>query len=187
MKKYLLAIVLFVFSFPAIAQVTINGVTLPASLNAEKTNLILNGGGIRKKAFFKLYTAGLYLENKTVNAENIINADKPMAMRLQITSSMINSDNMSEAIQEGFGKSLKGNTKPMQSKIDAFIETFKKEAIKEGDIFDLYYVPGTGIKVYKNKKFQNTTEGLDFKKALFGIWLSANPVDEALKTGLLGK
>jgi hypothetical protein len=100
---------------------------------------------------------------------------------------MINSENMSEAIQEGFGRSLKGNTKPLQPKIDAFIATFKKEAIKEGDIFDLYYVPGTGVKAYKNNKLQSTIEGLDFKKALLGIWLSATPVDDLLRQGLLGE
>jgi hypothetical protein len=187
MKKYFNVFALVVCTLSVFAQVTINDVKLPATLNAEKTNLVLNGGGVRKKAFFKLYVAGLYVEQKTKNAEAIVNENKPVAIRLQITSSMINSENMSEAIQEGFGRSLKGNTKPLQPKIDAFIATFKKEAIKEGDIFDLYYVPGTGVKAYKNNKLQSTIEGLDFKKALLGIWLSATPVDDLLRQGLLGE
>jgi hypothetical protein len=42
------------------------------------------------------------------------------------------------------------------------------------------------VKAYKNSKLQVTIEGLEFKKALIGIWLSADPVDADLKTGLLG-
>lgn len=167
-------------------QVTLNGVTLPAGVKAGTTELVLNGGGIRKKLFFKVYTGGLYLTTKNKNAADILAADKPMAFRLVITSGVINSSNMSEAIQEGFGKSLKGNTAPMQAKIDQLVNTFKSEEIKEGDVFELQYVPGEGIKAFKNGKLKNTIAGLDFKKAVFGIWLSEDPVDADLKAGLLG-
>lgn len=186
-KTLLLVVALSITQFySANAQVTLNGVTLPAKLKQGDTELILNGGGIRKKLFFKLYTAGLYLPAKSKNGNELVNADKPIAISMTMTSSMINSGNMSEAIQEGFEKSLKGNTAPMQSKIDAFIAIFKKEEIKEGDKFDVWYFPGEGIKSYKNGTFKGVSEGLDFKKALFGIWLSDTPVDDDLKEGLLG-
>lgn len=167
------------------AQTTINGVTLPASVKNGATELVLNGGGIRKKLFFKLYTAGLYVQAKTKSATDVVNSDKPVAFRLTITSGVINSGNMSEAIQEGFGKSLKGNTAPLQAKIDQLVNTFKSEEIKEGDTFELFYVPGEGVKASKNGKLKATIPGLDFKKALFGIWLSDDPVDADLKTGLI--
>lgn len=186
MKKCFFAAVLLAFSFPAVAQLALNGVTLPASLNVEATSLTLNGGGIRKKAFFKLYVAGLYLEKKTKNAEAVVNDDKPMAVRLQITSSMINSDNMTVAINEGFEKSLKGNVAPLKKEIDSFVATFNKEAIKEGDVFDLFYNPAEGVKAYKNNKLQTTIKGLAFKKALFGIWFSGSSVDDNLRVGMLG-
>jgi len=186
MKNYFLLFVATVMLAPAFAQLKINDVALPASFKADETNLVLNGGGVRKKAFFKVYVAGLYLTEKSKKAESIINEDKALAVRITITSSLVSSDNMSESIREGFSKSLKGNTSALQAKIDAFIATFKKEAIKTGDVFDLVYVPGVGIKAYKNNKLQTTIEGLEFKKALIGIWLSADPVDADLKTGLLG-
>jgi hypothetical protein len=57
MKKNLLLFCLFILiAFGAEAQLTLNGVTLPAKVNKDNTELILNGGGIRKKLFFKLYT-----------------------------------------------------------------------------------------------------------------------------------
>lgn len=177
---------IILLSLDAAAQVTLNDVTLPASITADGNTLVLNGGGIRKKLFFKLYTAGLYLPAKNNNAADIIGADKATGIRMTMTSSVINSDNMSEAINEGFGKSLKGNTKALQSKIDMLVSTFKSEEIKEGDLFELVYVPGIGVKASKNGKLKNTITGLDFKKALFGIWLGEDPVDSNLKNGLLG-
>jgi hypothetical protein len=169
------------------AQVTINGVTLPATLKAGDKSVSLNGGGIRKKLFFNLYTGGLYVSKKSSDANAIINADEAMAVRLQITSSVISSENMSEAISEGFEKSTGGKVAPLKSKIDKFIDTFKKEEIVEGNVFDIIYVPGKGVESYKNGKLQGTIEGMDFKKALFGIWLGADPADAGLKAAMLGK
>lgn len=175
------------FTIETNAQVTINGVTLPATLKAGDKSVSLYGGGIRKKLFFKLYTGGLYLSKKSSDANAIISADEAMAVRLQITSSVISSDNMSEAISEGFEKSTGGNVAPLKAKIDKFIDTFKKEEIVEGNVFDIIYVPGKGVESYKNGKLQGTIEGMDFKKALFGIWLGADPADADLKAAMLGK
>jgi hypothetical protein len=186
LKQFNLFSCVLLICLSAEAQITLNGVTLPAKVKSDATELVLNGGGIRKKLFFKLYTAGLYLPVKSKNANEIIAADKPTAIRLVMTSSVINSSNMSEAIQEGFGKSLKGNTAPMQAKIDAFIDIFRKEEIKEGDVFEVWYTTAEGVRGFKNGKLKGTITGLDFKKALFGIWLSDTPVDEDLKSGLLG-
>lgn len=185
LKSIALIAAMFVF-FISDAQLTINGVTLPATVKQGTTDLLLNGGGIRKKLFFKLYTGGLYLSAKSKNAADIVNADKPTAFRLTITSGVINSGNLSEAVEEGFGKSMKGNTAPLQEKINVLVSTFKSEEIKEGDMFELSYVPGEGVKAFKNGKLKNTITGLDFKKALFGIWLGEDPVDADLKTALLG-
>ena len=184
--KSLILFLAVIASVVADAQVTLNGITLPASIKQGTTEVVLNGGGIRKKLFFKLYTGGLYVTAKSKNAADIINADKATAFRLTVTSSVLNKDNFSEAIQEGFGKSMKGNTTPLQAKIDALIATFKSEDIKEGDVFELFYVPGEGVKASKNGKLKNTIAGLDFKKALFGIWLGEDPVDADLKAGLIG-
>ena len=51
---------------------------------------------------------------------------KKIAVRLQNYSSVVSSNNMSEAVREGFGKSCKGNIAPLKIKIDTFIEVFFK-------------------------------------------------------------
>lgn len=185
--RILLSIVLSIAFIPSYAQMELAGVKLPSKLSNGKEELNLNGGGIRKKYFIKVYVAALYSETKNKDAQQIINADKPMGVRIQVVSSLVTSDNMAEPIREGFSKSLNGKTATLQSKIDAFIKTFTAEEINEGDTFDLWYIPGTGVKSYKNGKYKSTVSGLDFKRALFGIWLGKDPVDEDLKDGLLGR
>jgi hypothetical protein len=174
-------------SFATKAQLTFNGVTLPAKITFQNQELLLNGGGIRSKLFFMLYTAGLYLTEKHSNAQKILAADKMMAVRFEITSGMINSDNMSEAINEGFDKSTDGNTAPIRERIDALLKTFSAEEIVPGDLFEVVYIPGKGTDIYKNQVLKSTHKGMDFKKALFGIWISDNPVSSSLRKGMLNE
>ncbi len=187
MRPFIATILALTMALSTQAQTTINGVTLPATIKAGDATCNLNGGGIRKKLFFKLYVGGLYLSEKSSDATAIINADKPMAVKLQITSGIISSENMSEAITEGFEASTGGNVAPLKAEIEAFVNTFKKDEIVEGNVFDIVYVPGKGVESYKNSKLQGTIKGMDFKKALFGIWLGSKPADDDLKEAMLGK
>lgn len=188
MKSLLFVLIITSISFFSLdAQMTLNGVTLPAELSVNSQELELNGGGIRTKYFFKLYTIGLYLSDKNSDGNAIAKADETMVLRFEITSKMIDSDNMTDAINEGFGKSTGGNMAPIQDRINQTLKNFSNEKIKIGDVFDIQYIPGVGIKIFKNNTFKSTITGLDFKQALFGIWLSDNPIDKGLKKDMLGK
>ena len=164
----------------------IAGINFPDVHEISQTKLILNGVGIRTKFFLQLYAGGIYLEQKSSQSEQIILADSPMAIRLHIVSSMITSEKMEAATREGFEKATENNTSPIKSQIEQFISVFKEE-IQENDIYDLLYRPDKGVTVYKNGKIHSSIVGLDFKQALFGIWLCNNPAQESLKTKMLGK
>jgi hypothetical protein len=188
MKKIISTITIVALILNAsLAQTTINGVTLSPKIAPSKTELILNGGGVRTKFFMKVYVAGLYLQAKTNKPKEIIEADKPMAVRLYIISNLMTSANMATAIREGFEKSTKGNVAPFKKEIDLICTVFQSDPIKVGDLFEIYYVPGIGVQCNKNgKDFKVNLKGMAFKKALFGIWFSEDPVDENLKKGMLG-
>ena len=170
----------------ASAQMTISDVTLPATLSAGGTNLVLNGGGTRVKMFMDIYVAGLYLTAKSNNGDAIVKSNDAAAVRLQITSSLATSERMADAVKEGFQKSTGGKTAPIQAKVDRFLKLFSQEPIVKTNVFELVYEPGTGVKVSKNGKLLDTIDGQDFKTALFGIWLGNDPVDKNLKAGMLG-
>ena len=182
--KYLLSILLVTLSLNGQAQLTIEGVTLPATLDANAETLVLNGGGLREKYFLDLYVGGLYLTNKSTNADAMIKADEPMAIRIEIVSKLISSDKMVDAIEDGMEKSTGGKTEALSAEIKAFKAAFSEEIVI-GDIYNLVYIPGDGFTIYKNGKKVRTIKGLKFKQAAFGIWLCDDPADEDLKEGML--
>jgi hypothetical protein len=185
MRSFFAFISLSLFiSLTAVGQTKVGDVTIPNTFKAGNTNLVLNGAGIREKYFFDLYVGALYIEAKSTDAATILNADKPMAVKLHIISGMVDKEKMVEAIMEGFKKSTGGNVAPYQSRIDQLLNAFT--AIKVGDVFDLSYEPGKGISLSKNGTVATTVTGLDFKKALFGIWMGTDPVDKDLKKKMLG-
>ena len=172
-------------SFGAQAQDPIEGVVLPSHVASKGKELVLNGGGVRTKFFLKVYVTGLYLLEKTSDALEIINADKPMSIQLHITSNLVSSAQMISAIEEGLEKSTNGEQEKFRQEIDTLTSTFSEEFSK-GDVFNIVYAPQSGVEVIKNGGDQTYVGDLQFKKALWGIWLSANPVDPKLKQGMLG-
>ena len=190
MKKIntILGLILFLLisSTQLNAQLTVSGVTLPATLKVGNNDLVLNGGGVRVKFFMDIYVAGLYVTTKGTNGDAIAKANEPTAVKIHIVSGMATSERMKDAIAEGFKKSTGGNTAPLQARIDKFVKLFSLEPIVKGDVFDNVYTPVVGLQVSKNGKLLDTIDGLDFKTALWGIWLGADPADKGLKAGMLG-
>lgn len=167
------------------AQTKVGNATLPDTETFEDADLVLNGAGVREKLWIDLYAAGLYLDKKSSDYKAIISGEKPMAIKLHIVSGLISSEKLIAAVRDGFNKSTKGNTAPIQPQIDTMLGYFKDEITKD-DVFDLVYLPAKGIVAYKNGEVRGTVKGKEFKEALFGIWLSSDPADKGLKDDLLG-
>ena len=155
-------------------------VDLPDTVSVGGEELVLNGAGWRKKLIIKVYAGALYLKGKSADAASIIQADEPMAVHMHFTYG-VKPKQLTDAWNDGFKASLGGNTAALQQKIDAFNALFTEKAGK-GDIYQIVYQPGTGVSVRFNGETVGTVEGLDFKKAVFGIWLG-----EKLADGNLGK
>ena len=187
MKKQIITLLMVMATtFTVNAQQTVSGVKVDAKLALDGQNLVLNGAGTREKMWIDLYVGSLYLPKKSSSAKDIIDSKDAAAIKLNIISGMITSDKMISAINEGFENSTNKNTAALKAKIDKFKGFFKDE-IKKGDAFVIMNVPSEGVVVYKNGAKKGTIDGHDFKKALFGIWLSDKPADKDLKDGMLGK
>ena len=50
----------------------------------------------------------------------------------------------------------------------------------------LDYVPDVGVQLYKNGRHLNTIPGVDFMRAIWGMFLGDNTVSEDLRDGMLG-
>lgn len=185
-KKLSIVIFSFLLMSFSLGDKEIGGINMPETLKVGKTILKLNGAGIRTKFFLKLYVGGLYLQNTSTDAVKVVGADEAMAIRLHITSSMITSEKMENATREGFQNSLGKKSDSLNREIEMFIDIFKSE-IKVDDTFNMIYTPGVGVEVYKNEKLASTIKGLEFKKALFGIWLGEEPAQDSLKEEMMGE
>ena len=64
LKQWLLAAAALAAGAAAFAQVTVSGVKYDETADVRGSKLQLNGAGVRYKAVFKVYTAGLYLAKK---------------------------------------------------------------------------------------------------------------------------
>ncbi len=186
-KKIFAAALGFCLIFSVASAVETGGVNIPDSMSLKNgQKLILNGAGLRTKFFMKIYAGALYTKQKMNDAKKIIEADEPMAIRMHFIYDGVSAKKLIDAWNEGFENATGGNIKPIKDKVDKFNSFFTQEA-KKGDIYDIVYVPGQGVSVTIKGKAMGTISGLEFKKAVFSIWLGDKPADSSLKEGMLGE
>ncbi len=163
----------------------IAGVDVPESAAITNKVLVLNGAGIRKKLFIKVYVAGLYLTVKRTTASEIL-AD-PGAKR--IVMSFLYKEVSAERLVEGWNVGFADNNtteelKGLQDRIDQFNALFS--TVRKGDTIQLDYMPNEGTQVWINDTMKGTVPGEDFYRALLKIWLGTEPADADLKDAMLG-
>lgn len=192
-KSITLTVVLFLtLSFSNVfsqEKFSLNGVTVPRTIDFENQKLQLNGFGTRTKFWTEVYVQTLYLTILSEDAKDILDSDTNMGIRLQITSSLVSSQKLSKSLHKGIVKSIgEENLPKFKTQLDLLEKLLNREATVENDAFNLIYSSTEkSILVYKNNQLEGKIPGFDFKKAFFGIWLSNNPVDAELKDALLGK
>ena len=133
----------------------------------------------------KVYEGSLYLQVKSSDADQIVNDNTPMAIRIDVISEMVTSDAMKKALSEGLEKSTNNNTGPIAKEIEQLSLSFNS-AVSSGDFFEFIYIPEIGTHVLKNNELVELIPGHEFKKAFFGIFLSKNPIQKNLKNAMLG-
>ncbi len=152
-----------------------NALDIPNTMEYQGTKLTLNGHGPRVKMFMKVYENSLYLQSSNSNAEEIMSDNAPMAIRIDVTSSLVTVDAMKNALNEGLEKSTGNNIAPIQKEADQLTSTFNSD-VTSGDYYEFIYLPDAGTNVLKNSEYIDTIPGIEFKKAFFGIWISKNPI-----------
>ena len=92
----ILSLFLILFSASSLTS-TQAAVELPELMEYQDTKLTLNGQGTRVMFFVKIYECGLYLISANNNAEEVINENSAMGIRLDVISSMLTADAMKKA------------------------------------------------------------------------------------------
>ncbi|MES2037765.1 MAG: chalcone isomerase family protein [Pseudomonadota bacterium] len=165
------------------------GVKFDESVQVGGTELKLNGAGIRYKAIFKVYAAGLYLKEKKTTVPEVLASAGPRRVTIVMLRDLSN-----EEFGRGFMTGIQQNTEKaekskMTSQFIRFGELFASvPELKKGDVMTNDWIPGVGTVVALNgKKMGDPYPDLGFYNALLRIWLGESPVDRSLKKAMLAE
>lgn len=171
------------------ASVDVGGVKMEDALDVRGARLALNGYGVRYKAVFKVYAAGLYLGKKAGTTEEVLAAAGPKRMTITMLRD-IDSNELGKlftrGVQDNAPKTEMSKLIPGLIKMGQIFSDQKK--LLAGDVFTIDWLPGTGTVI----TVKGVPQGEPFKEpeffnALMRIWLGPVPADWKLKDALLGK
>ena len=176
---------------PAEASEPVNvaGVKFEPTLELNGSKLQLNGAGVRYKAVFKVYAAGLYLEKKAATPAEVYAQRSPKRISVTMLRDIDSTELgklFSRGMEDNMDKAAFSKLIPGVLRMSQIFSDHKK--LLTGEQFVVDWLPGTGTQV----TVKGVAQGEPFKEpeffnALLGIWLGNQPADWKLKDALLGK
>ncbi|WP_280191911.1 chalcone isomerase family protein [Delftia sp. PS-11] len=167
---------------------TVAGVAYPAQAGVGGKPLQLNGAGLRHKAIFQVYAAGLYLEKPAASLQEIAALTGPKRVSVTMLRE-INSAELGKLFARGIEDNMErarfSRLVPGVLRMSEIFTRHKK--LLPGENFMVDWVPGQGAQVFvKGQPQGEPFPEPEFFQALLGIWLGPHPADEQLKKALLG-
>ena len=166
----------------------LEGVKLEPTAQVGGAALTLNGAGVRTRAIFKVYVAGLYVPAKSNSAAALLGQKGPRRVAITMLRN-VDADTFAGALIEGLQKNhTDAQLAGFKAQIDALSASLKAAGeAKKGDVIHLDFAPDTGTRVVVNGKPQgNAIAGEEFYTAVLRIWLGDKPADADLKKGMVG-
>jgi Chalcone isomerase-like len=164
------------------------GVKFEPTAQVGNAALQLNGAGVRTRAIFKVYVAGLYVPQKANSAATLLSQKGPRRLSLTMLRNL-DADSFAGAMNDG----LKNNHSEAQltgfkPQIEALNAALKAvDEVKKGDVVNIEFLPDAGARITVNGQQKGPSiPGEDFFAAMLRIWLGDKPADADLKKGLVG-
>lgn len=169
-------------------RVEVAGVTFAATTPVGDKTLHLNGAGLRKRVFFKVYAAGLYVPEKSSNAAALLAQTGPRQVRLVMLRN-VEAETFIQSLNDGLRNNhSEAQLAALKTQIDALNANLKAlgEA-KKGDTILFEFTPQTGTRLIVNGQPKGEAIGGEaFFAAVLRVWIGDKPADGELKKGLLG-
>lgn len=161
----------------------------PPTVAVQGTPLVLNGSGVRYKAVFKVYSAGLYLEKPAATPQEVMALPGPKRLHITMLREIDSGELgrlFSRGMEDNMDRSAFSRLVPGVLRMGQIFSDHKK--LQPGDSFSVDWLPGTGTVI----TVKGVPQGEPFREpaffnALLGIWLGDRPADWKLKDALLGK
>ena len=164
------------------------GVKLDDRAKVGAADAVLNGAGLRKRAFFQVYAIGLYLPQKSSSASEVLQQPGPKRIAIHMLRD-VGAETFTEALADGIrANHAEAEAKALEPRIKelAALIAELKEA-KKGMAIALEWQPQTGTVLLVNGAARGKPiAGEDFYRALLRIWIGDKPVQDDVKKALLG-
>lgn len=188
-RRWLVAAALVLGTAQLQAQtVEVEGVKLEPSVQVAGTPLQLNGAGVRTRAIFKVYVAGLYVPQKSKDAAALLAQKGPRRMAITMLRD-VDAESFAGALNDGLRNNhSEAELASSKSQIEALNANLKSigEA-KKGDVIHFEFTPDAGTRIVVNGQPRgNAIPGEQFFTAVLRVWIGDKPADGSLKRGLLG-
>jgi hypothetical protein len=166
------------------AALEIAGAKLDKTVTVRNQQLKLNGYGIRKKFFVKVYIGSLYTGRRLSTASEALRDGGDKMIRMIFLHSKVGKEKIVEAFSEGFAN----NSAELAGSPDvkAFLSLFTAD-FHRGDVVDLILAGDGTVSASHNGKALGTIPSAKLARAVLAIYLGDAPADESLKNGMLGK
>ena len=169
--------------------VEVSGVKFDDKTRIGSSELIANGAGLRKKAFFKVYAMALYLPEKQAEAEGALAAKGAKRISISLLRDL-SAQQFVDALQESVANNhSEAEMSTLKDRLKQFSDAMLSigEA-KTGTTVLIDWLPEGGTRLTVNGQVKGKDiAGDDFFKALLNIWIGKQPVQDNLKAALLGK
>ena len=182
--RVLLALFITLMLAGSVTAAEIAGVQIEPSVTVNDHVLKLNGSGVRKKLFVKVYIGSLYASKRLAGAAEAMQDTGDKLIRMNFLHSKVEKEKITEAFREGFASNSPGLADSAEAKkfLGLFAEDFKR-----GDTVDLALGANGSVLVKHNAKVLGTVASPKLAAGILAIYLGEKPADEALKKGMLGK
>ena len=190
LKRWALGVCAFILAGSAWSQaVTVADVKFEPTQTLGDSTVQLNGAGVRYKAVFKVYTAGLYLEKKASTPQEVASQRGPKRLSITMLREIDSTELgklFSRGMEDNMDRAAFSRIVPGVLRMSQIFSDHKK--LQAGDQFMIDWIPGTGTVITVKGKVQGEPfKEPEFFNALMGIWLGNLPADFKLKDALLGK
>ncbi len=173
----------------ALAQtVEVEGVKFEPTIQLGGATLQLNGVGVRTRAIFRVYVAGLYVPQKEKAAPALLAQKGPRRVAMAMLRN-VDAESFSTALNDGLRANLtEAQVAGFKAQIEALNASLKAVGeVKRGDLINFEFTPEAGTRITLNGQPRGAAiPGEDFFAAVLRIWIGDKPVDAALKRGLIG-
>ena len=182
MRRLLILLLLLLTTVPA-AALEVAGVTLEPEVTVNSHSLRLNGSGIRKKFFVKVYIGSLYSARRLTTASEALADRGDKVIRMNFLHSKVDKGKIIEAFSEGFANNVPDVAG--SAEVKRFLSLFTAD-FSRGDVVDLILGGDGTVSATHNGKSLGTLTSPRLAHGILAIYLGEKPADEALKKGMLG-